>query len=665
MTQPSDTDSQLTDPIPTAARDNSGQALPTSPMAQPRRAAPSSITGWFIALLACTTLFSFYHLSGGAGFEPTDCWVSQTAREMSESETWRGYVVPTFSGEIRTQKSPGPYWAVVAVSWLRGTPVDEVATRIPNAISAVLLVAVIFWLTRHIAGDRAALFAGFASASSLLVLYWSHRGASDLGVAALMTLSLAALWIGTETAPPGKRRIALWMLGYLAAGLAMLYKMPMPLVCVGLPAVFYVLLCNRWRIFASWWHAAGLLLFLLPWLPWAITFVIIEPRALDKWRVEFLDRVTGDLPNVAGQQTDWRMYLLYIGVAFVFAVPYCLSIPQAIGRAFLRREGVNRRGTWFLLIWFFSLLAFFTASAGKETRYFLPAMPPLLILLGIELSRFFDPTRIANAARDKIGLILTCIAAPAVFIVVGWQISKRLAQYADYGLPAWDELRGPYIVAAAIFSLGLMTTAWLYTRRREHASFAALVCTMWVMWLWVWPNVMPIVVSQAPFKDFAAQLRALPPEHQARLKQIAHQDSRITWYADVRFPRLVDPLELLKMQNGRRDIEFEERYYGRQMIETLEADEPALFVSGPLDYVKFHALAPRELEKENRTMPATYVWSIARTGQPLHRYVLYGNKPPPWPPPETAWLDELVSKFAKRLAAEPEPAEPTDAPDDG
>src|SRR5438552_2902090 len=99
----------------------------TTPATPHSRRMPLSraAAGWLIALLGCTCLVSFYDLSGGADFEPTDAWVSQTAREMYESRDWTGYVIPKFSGEVRMQKSPGPYWAVCLTAWLRGTPVDE------------------------------------------------------------------------------------------------------------------------------------------------------------------------------------------------------------------------------------------------------------------------------------------------------------------------------------------------------------------------------------------------------------------------------------------------------------------------------------------------------------------------------------------------------------
>ena len=358
---------------------------------------PTTIA-WFVALLGWTTLLAFYHLAAPVRFEPTDCWVAQTAREMYAGGSPRSLILPRFSGETRMQKSPGPYWAVVLTTSLRGqTAVDEVSTRIPNGFAAILIVVTVFWLTRRIAGDRAAIFAGFTASASVLTLYWSHRGASDLGLAALSTLSLATLWVAAEQEPPGRKRTVLWLLGYFAAGLGMLYKLPMPLALVGMPVFLYLLIRKRWSVLVDRVHLWGLLVFLLPWLPWAIAVVILEPTALAKWKVEFLDRFTGDLPNVEGQRT-WYFHFIYLVPPLVFCLPFSLSLPQAFARIFRRRSGVDRNGMLFLGVWFAGLFVFFTIAAGKELRYFLPALPPLLVLLGIELAALFPLSQAVSRA---------------------------------------------------------------------------------------------------------------------------------------------------------------------------------------------------------------------------------------------------------------------------
>jgi 4-amino-4-deoxy-L-arabinose transferase-like glycosyltransferase len=637
-----------------------------------------STWAWLAALVGWTLVLSFYQLDRGADFEPTDAWVAQTAREMSESTDWKGYVIPHFSGEVRMQKSPGPYWAVLLASRARGTPVDIPATRIPNAIATVMLVLTIFWLTLNIAGQRAALFAGFVAASSVFLLYWSHRGASDLGVTAFMTLSLASLWIGTERAAPGWRQRALWMLGYFAAGMAMLYKMPMPLVCVGLPSLAYVLYFKRWKIFRDWWHLVGLALFFLPWLPWVIALAILQspPDAagaaqidfsttLNKWRVEFFDRMIGELPNTDGQERDLRMYLLYIGVAFAFAMPFCLSIPQALARPFRAPKGEMRSGMWFLLLWLLTLFLFFTANPGKETRYFLPAMPPLLMLLGIEMASFFDPKREGSALLERLGLLLVPILVALGWAAGGITLYKVSSMYGELGDFQWSAIWPPYVVAALIFCVGATASAWYFSRRKRNESFAALVGTMWLTWLWVWPYLMPVLASERPFIDFAAQMRDRVPKEIIRNNtfQVAQQDSRIIWYGDLRFPRVIDQLELLNMQGGRRSRQREIEIVAGRMIEKLKGADLALFVSDPEAYVMFHSREAADLMRtKGAERPRTYVWLTANVGRPDHRYVLFGNRPPPWPEPTLALPQKVLLRLGDGVDRQATVTQPASAP---
>lgn len=609
--------------------------------------------GWLSALLLASLLIAFYDLGGGQAFDPPDVWVAQTAREMRESPDWKGYILPHFSGELRLQKSPGPYWAVALTSWLRGTPVDEISARIPGAISAVLLVLTIFWLALRIAGQRAAVFAGFATVSSVMFFYWSHRAASDLGVTTLMTISLATLWMGVECEGPRRKQVGLLLLGYFAAGLAMLYKMPMPLPCVGIPALVYVAWFGRWRVFASRWHLVGLLLFLLPWLPWVAAVVQIEERVIAKWWSEFLDRFTGTLPNVADQRGDWKLYLLYVGVVFAYVLPYSLSVVPAIARGARDAPGVSRRGRQFLLIWFFALFAFFTGSAGKEARYLLPAMPPLLVLLGMELSAFFDPQRRASRRLDH-GAAWVASALALAGVLAGGFGLKRLTDAAEQvGLYRWSEVLPGYIGVALLLLSTVAATAWLRALRREGASMAALATGASLTFIWTWSTLLPIMQSQAPFRDFATQLRQLAPEYKAALHQVAFQDARVIWYGDVRFPRLIDPLTLLAQEGRTRSRERELEVVGKEMIRRISADELILLVASLEDYLTFHFLAPERLAgDERRRLPQTYIWLTARIGDPRHRLIVFSNQPPPWPEPRLLFspVAEQQRKIEQALA---------------
>ena len=620
---------------------------PHAPLAQ-RSAWPWA--AWLVALSGWMLFLGTYDLSGGAGLEVTDAWVAQTAREMSRSDDWRDWLLPRFSGQLRIQKSPGPYWATIAVAKLRGTPVDVASVRLPNAGFAVLLVLTVAWLTRQIAGPRAGVFAGFAAAGSAVVLYWSHRGASDLGVATLCAVSLACLWIGSERADSHRRRVLLWLLGYLAAGLGMLWKMPVPLVAVGLPALVYLLVCHRWRILASRWHLLGLLLFLLPWLPWVAYVLAIEPTAWARWKIEYFDRFTGSAPNYAGADAPGALRML--GVLLLMVLPFTLSVPLALVRIW-RTRGVDRRGRWFVVVWFFSLLAFFLLAADRSSRYLLPVLPPLFVLLGVELSAFFEGRRggVSRAGRHLAAAVsLGLIAAAIGGLVVGGRYYARIERWT----PApWEKLAPQLAITAGLFVAGAVSACWLYAAHRRGRAFALLVAGMWAAWLWGWPRLTPLVRSDAPFVDLAAQIRAIPADLRPNLYAIGQPEPRVVWYADVPIPRLIDQLELLKLQGGRRDLNTEVRIVGRRIVERLEADQPVLLLASPRRYVLFQTLAPEALAREGRTMPETYLWCIARVGKPDQRYLVFGNRPPPWPPPQADWLEEMLARARQRLATQP------------
>lgn len=623
---------------------NANPTVKTKRITEPLDALSISYRPLIGLLFVVCALLAFYDLSGGAGFEPTDCWVAQTAREMNQAGGAQGWLIPRFSGETRLQKSPGPYWLVMLISRVLGRPIDETCARIPNGVAALAIVATIVWLTRRIAGQRAALFAGYAAGASAIVLYWSHRGASDLGLAALTTGSLACVYGAFRTERPGQRG-AFWLGAYFLAGLGMLYKLPMPVACVGLPAIALVVLTGRWRLLLSPWHLLGLVLFLLPWLPWAAAVIYTEPTALFKWRTEFLDRFTGDLPNVE-QNKHWQFLFLYPLTAVIYCLPFSLSLPGALWRGFKPAPGVDRTGQLFLLCWFFGQLAFFTAATGKESRYFLPAIPPLFVLLGMELDAFFDPQRPRNPARLRLGLALVLVLTPigiaaTMFGVRSWY--RHIG--ASEGLE-WSAVWVPTGLAFGIVGLGICACAVAYRRGALRTSFALLVVAVWAMWLWAWPKVMPVLVSQKPFRDFAAQLNArIPRAYDGALKQIGTQDSRIIWYSDRRFPRIIDQLELLKLEGGQRSLEHEMRLIGEEMVRQLRGEPLVLMVIHRFDYVDFLLKAPEELAKIGETMPPTHLWLQARFGGAARQFVIFGNHPPPWPEPA---LDPPSDRLARR-----------------
>ena len=574
---------------------------------------------------------------------------------MHDAGQW---LVPRFCDETRMQKSPGPYWTVMLLSRVLNRPIDESVARWPNVGAALVVVLSVFWLARRIAGDRAAIFAGFATASSALILWWSHRGASDLGLTACTTLSLTAFYVAFTHAAPVWQRRGLLLLGYFAAGAGMLYKMPMPVACVGAPMFLYVLIHKRWRDLWHPIHLVGLAVFLLPWLPWALAVRYAEPAAMEKWYVEFVDRFTGNLPNVAEQQRDPKMYFLYLLAPLVYALPFSLSLPAAVWRGVQRDARIRRDGQIFLLGWFLSLLAIFTVAAGKEMRYFMPALPPLFVLLGIELAQLFDPRQERGGALVRWVTRGVYVLLPLGAVAAGVALATVWFGYigGPQGYQLVPDVLVPYSITAAIFTIGTCAAAWAYAAGRRNVSFGLLVAAMWGMWLWFWPRMAPVIASQRPFVELAGEMRnrfGPEPELRHELRFIGSQDARLIWYSDIRIPRLLDQLVLLREQQGRRSLEREKEQYARKMLDGLRGPQRVLYVATLADYGAFLKLVGQHEADAGRSLPPTYIWLASPRATLDRTYVIVSNRPRPagWPEPVIAELATLKPEMQMLLRA--------------
>ncbi len=84
-------------------------------------------------------------------------------QEMFSSGDW---VVPTFNGQLRTDKPILIYWCMIAVYQVFG--VSEMAARLPSALAGVGSVVLIFHLGRLMFDRRTGLMASCLAASALM-----------------------------------------------------------------------------------------------------------------------------------------------------------------------------------------------------------------------------------------------------------------------------------------------------------------------------------------------------------------------------------------------------------------------------------------------------------------------------------------------------------------
>src|ERR671939_529515 len=119
---------------------------------------------WMAILTAAVGLFLlyFYRLGGTPLLDPDEPVYGQIAREMVQTGRW---LTPHLAGRPWFDKPPLFYWASAAAMSLVGP--NELAARLPSAIAATLLAALVFGIGRRLFGRQAGWLAALVLATSL------------------------------------------------------------------------------------------------------------------------------------------------------------------------------------------------------------------------------------------------------------------------------------------------------------------------------------------------------------------------------------------------------------------------------------------------------------------------------------------------------------------
>ena len=218
------------------------------------------ITGIAIVLL-------FIKLGAASVFQVAEARNSQVPVEMLHS---KDYVVPYFNGEMRTDKPPLHYYAMMLAYKTAG--IHETSARFFSALCGLLVIVATWFYTKRNAGTQVAWWSSLVLLASLHTIFQFRLATPDPYLIAFHVLSLYCFWEGFNT---NKKQY--FFLMYLLWGLAMLSKGP---VGIALPMVtiFLYLIFTRqisWRIIRSFQPFWGMMIVLLVALPW---FYLVHSR---------------------------------------------------------------------------------------------------------------------------------------------------------------------------------------------------------------------------------------------------------------------------------------------------------------------------------------------------------------------------------------------------
>jgi 4-amino-4-deoxy-L-arabinose transferase-like glycosyltransferase len=341
-----------------------------------------------LLLLACCGFLLFYGLGAFGLLGADEPRYAQVAREMLDRGDW---ITPTLNGKPWLEKPPLYYWeAMLAYRAARALGsgndgVSEQTARLPGAIDAAIMIAVIYFFLRRLR-PGSELDGALIAASCAGVIGFAHAASTDMPLTAAFTIALLAWYRWYER----HRRINLAIF-YLCLALGTLAKGPVaPALAIAIILLFAALK-RDWTAFVRTLWIPGIALFLAVALPW---YTAVQIRNPDFFRIFILEH------NLARFSTNVYHHpqpiWFYLPVFLLAAMPWTLWLIVAIVervRLMLseRREAfASPDDSWplFLILWLVVPILFFSAAQSKLPGYILPSVPAAALLVAEYLGRW-------------------------------------------------------------------------------------------------------------------------------------------------------------------------------------------------------------------------------------------------------------------------------------
>ncbi len=397
-----------------------------------------------------------------------DLWGKREQRASAEAidtidhDHW---LVAQIQGRPRLEKPPLPRWTIAGLMTLTGRR-DEWMVRLPSALSALGMVGLVYMLGTRIGGRSVGLASGLALASMGFFISELRQAGNDGPLAFFTTLALYAAWrrlhgdgVVIAEGTQGPKRWNLVMYG--AVGLGFLTKGPIVVLLVALTILPYLACARRLRqglrlLFDGW----GLVLFIFLALSWPVPVLLADPHAARVWIIEM-----GQKAGTAGighhrwrppLAADWPWMTL----------PWAAIATTGLALPFMKSAEGPQSKAWFPWWWALGSLVMFCFWSVAKPNYFLPCMPGVALLAGLEWVRL---TRLARAP-DRSGMPARRMLQLhwIVFFVGAFLVPILVRQrYPDLTLWAW----GIAVTLAACVTL----SAWSWRRGADAGALAPLV----------------------------------------------------------------------------------------------------------------------------------------------------------------------------------------------
>lgn len=356
---------------------------------------------------------------------------AQCAREMMESNNW---IVPTFNGELRTDKPPLHYFFMMAAYKIFGT--TEFAARFFSVIMGFLTVLFTFLYTKRLYNAFTAFCSALVLVTSTHFLFEFRLSVPDPYLICFITLGLFSGFTWLQESNVKQLYIAT-----AALGLAILAKGPVALALPGLCLLIWVIIAKKWKTVFTWHMIPAALLLCVIAVPW---YYAVDKATNSAWTKGFF--IDNNLNRFSDPQEGHGGFFL---VTLLFVMVGLLPFMSFIGELIKQRKKVLENTlVKFGTIVTITFLVFFSISSTKLPNYPMPSYPFAAVVLGTFIAKLLNKEVTSKKYPWYILLAFTIVLPIAAYFAIK-------AEPEATALAGWLPV---FLLIAPIIMLGVTIT---------------------------------------------------------------------------------------------------------------------------------------------------------------------------------------------------------------
>lgn len=333
---------------------------------------------------------------------------AQCAREMLQQHN---LIMPTFNGELRTDKPPLHYFFMMIAYKIFG--INVFAARFFSTIMGLLTVLISYYYTKKYLNA----FIGFCSALVLVMsthfLFEFRLAVPDPYLIFFITLGLFSGFSWLQENKPSQLFIA-----SISFALATLAKGPVALALPALCFLIWIIWKKKWKFFFTWKLVPAIVLLCAIILPW---YIAVDKATNGEWTKGFF--VDNNIKRFSDpQEGHGGFFLLPLLFVLIGLLPFTIFSGEIIKK---RSLIFIKELTQFSAIVVLAFIIFFSVSSTKLPNYPMPCYPFAAIILGNYIAALLDEKIKAKKYPFYILLAFTFIVPIAGFFEIGQEVETQ------------------------------------------------------------------------------------------------------------------------------------------------------------------------------------------------------------------------------------------------